>query len=64
MDELEKLKKALREVYDTAQSTPAYEPNDLQTIEYLRGEALRLEEAVSAIGNICESVYPLFKKAG
>ena len=64
MDEVEKLKKALKEVYDTAQSTPAYKPNDLHTIEYLRKEAERLENAVSAISNICESVYPLFKNAG
>ena len=64
MDEVEKLKKALQEVYNTAQSTSAYEPHDLHTIEYLRKEAQRLEDAVSAISNICEAVYPLFKKAG
>jgi hypothetical protein len=64
MDEVEKLKKALQEVYDTVQSTSAYEPNDLLTIEYLRQEAQRLENAVAAIGNICEAVYPLFKNAG
>ena len=64
MEEIEKLKKALKEVYDTAQSTSAYEPNDLHTIEYLRKEAERLENAVAAISNICEAVYPLFKNAG
>ena len=64
MEEIEKLKKALKEIYNTTQSTSAYEPQDNPSIAYLQEEATRLENAIAAIDLICEPLYPLFKNAG